>query len=73
MRKNWVVWAILITGIVCLVAISQPFVVTQPLRAILFNPPTHYLYGNTDGTEGFAVTAKGQQGSSFFGSIGFKI
>jgi len=72
MRKNWVVWAILIMGIVCLVAISQPFVV-QPLRAILLNPPTHYLHGNIDETEGFAVTGKGQQGSSFFGSIGFKV
>ena len=72
MRRNWVVWAILIVGIVCLVAISQPFVL-QPFRAILLNSPTHYLHGNTDGTEGFAVTGKGQQETGFFGSIGFEI
>ncbi|MFC2095649.1 hypothetical protein ACFLSW_04345 [Candidatus Bipolaricaulota bacterium] len=72
MRRNWVMGALAVVGILCLVAVSQTFVI-QPLRAILFDPPTHYLTGNLVETEGIATTGKGQQEGSFFGSIGFQV
>jgi len=71
-RKRWLVWLVVIVVGVCFVGASQRATV-QPLKAVLLIPPTHYLRGNVEKAEGFAVTAKGQQESSFFGSIGFEI
>jgi len=57
---------------VCIAGVSQRPIV-QPLRAVLLVPPTHYLRGNMEKTEGVVATDKGQQGTGFFGTIGFDV
>lgn len=71
LRKSAVSVILVVIGI-CLAGASQRATV-QPLKATVLIPPTHYLRGNIEKAEGFAVTQKGQQGGSFFGSIGFDV
>jgi len=72
MLKRRAVWVLVIAVAVCLVGAAQR-VTVQPLRPILLIPPTHYLRGNVEKAEGIAVTEKGQEEGSFFGTIGFEI
>ena len=72
MARKWAVWVALILFGVCLVSVSQRPAV-QPLKAVLLIPPTHYLRGNIEKTEGVVVTGRTQQEGSFFGSIGFDV
>ena len=72
MRKRWVVWVGLAAVVLCFSGVSQVSTM-QPLRAVLFVPPTHYLRGDIEKTEGVVGTGRGQQESGFFGSIGFDV
>jgi len=57
---------------VCLVGMSQVSLI-QPLRALLVEPPSHYLGGAFTESEGTVLTEKDRQEARFFGSVLFEV
>jgi len=67
--------AMIIICCVAMVSGSQQITIQplQPLRAVLLQPPTHYLHGNMEEVRGMAMTEKGEEETQFFGTVEFQV